>query len=133
VIYTTAKPAPGTSDKGCMPLWACAVEERSNPYLSPRPNWKRERELHARPSGYEPDEVLLFYPANWCPEKCSHLRLFLFREALALSQLSRRNWYARPELNWHAEAQSSHDCVFRLFHHGRMVRILGLAPRSNWV
>ena len=28
-----------------------------------------------------------------------------------LSQLSRRNWYARPELNWHAEAQSSQDCM----------------------
>jgi hypothetical protein len=31
----------------------------------------------------------------WCPEKCSHLRLFLFREALELSQLSRQNWYAQ--------------------------------------
>ena len=35
---------------------------------------------------------------KWCPEKCSHLRLFLFREALELSQLSRRNWYARPSV-----------------------------------
>lgn len=40
-----------------MPLRACSVVERSSPYLSPRPSWKRQRELHARPSGYEPDEV----------------------------------------------------------------------------
>lgn len=85
VIYTTAKPAPGTRDKGLHALTACSVVERSSPCLSPRP--------------------------NWCLEKCSHLRLFLFREALELSQLSRRKWYARPELNWHAEAQSSRDCV----------------------
>jgi hypothetical protein len=33
------------------------------------PNWKRERELHARPSGYEPDEVLFFYPAKMVPRE----------------------------------------------------------------
>lgn len=85
-IYTTARPMPGMSDKGCAPLRACTVVE---------------------------SEVTLVcrHGQKWCPEKCSHLRLFLFREALALSQLSRRDWYARPELNWHAEAQSSRDCV----------------------
>src|SRR4029077_1961452 len=69
VIYTTAKPAPGRCDKGWMPLRACTVVERSNPCLSPRPNWKQERELHARPSGYEPDEVLLLYPAKLVPRE----------------------------------------------------------------
>jgi hypothetical protein len=29
-------------------------------------------------------------PQNWRPEKCSHLRLLLFRQALELSQLSRQ-------------------------------------------
>src|SRR5262249_3075280 len=38
-------------------------------------------------------------PQNWCPEKCSHLRLLLFRQALELSQLSRRDWYAWPGSN----------------------------------
>jgi hypothetical protein len=34
-------------------------------------------------SGYEADEVLLFYPAKkWCPEKCSHLRLLLWEVPL---------------------------------------------------
>jgi hypothetical protein len=27
--------------------------------------WWRERELHTRPSGYEPDEMLLLYPAKF--------------------------------------------------------------------
>jgi hypothetical protein len=61
-LLGTAKPLPGTSDKGCIPLRACSLGE------------------------------MLFYPAKeWCLEKCSHLRLFRFREALELSQLSRRN------------------------------------------
>jgi hypothetical protein len=62
--------------------------------------------LHARPSGHEPDEVLLFYPAkNRCPEKCSHLRLPLFTRTLALSQLSRQCWCRDRDSN--AEAKRS--------------------------
>ena len=68
---------------------------------SPRPNWKRERKLHPRRSGYEPGARLSELSRNnWCPEKCSHLRLLLFRQALELSQLSRHELVrpARVEL-----------------------------------
>ena len=60
---------------------------------SPRPNWKRERESHAGP---------LLHPAkNWCPEKCSHLRLFLFREALCYLSYRGMKWRPRSDLNTH--------------------------------
>ena len=55
--------------------------------------------LHALTLGYEPNEVLLLYPAKLVPEKCSHLHLPLFRQALELSRLSRHLWCADPGSN----------------------------------
>ena len=46
-------------------------------------------------------------PLNWSLEKCSHLRLLLFRQALGLSQLSRGKWCPGPGSNRHAEARGS--------------------------
>src|SRR5215468_446473 len=90
VVYTTAKSVPGICDKGCEPLRDITVGERSNPCLSPRP------EL---PAGV--------IPQKWSLEKCSHLPLLLFRQALGLSQLSRDEWCPGPGSNRHAEARGS--------------------------
>ena len=56
------------------------------------------------------------------PMRVRQVRKMAPREVLATSSLPLQgsacavsaigaNWYARPELNWHAEAQSSRDCV----------------------
>lgn len=110
-IYTTAKPVPGTREKGLHALTACTV-------------W-REVALVCR------------HGPNWCLEKCSHLRLFLFREALELSQLSRQKMVrpARVELARRSTVVSRLRVC--LFHHGRMMRSYemvpspGLAPGSG--
>jgi hypothetical protein len=55
--------------------------------------------------GYEPGGLTTaLLCINWCPEKCSHLRLSLFRGALELSQLPRQNWYPEQELHLHKPA-----------------------------
>ena len=88
---------------GVEPLRSVFVA-RSPKSLGPRAKWMWRVDLHHHRQVYETCAPLfvLRHRSKWCLEKCSHLRLFLFREALALSQLSRRNWCARPELNWHA-------------------------------
>lgn len=88
---------------GVEPLRSAFVA-RSPKSLGPRAmKWMWRVDLHHHRQVYETCAPLfVLRHRRWCPEKCSHLRLFLFREALELSQLSRRNWYARPELNWHA-------------------------------
>ena len=61
-------------------------------------------------------------PQNWCPEKCSHLRLLLFRQALELSQLSRQVWCADPGSNGDARRHGVlSPRVSAEFHHRRML------------
>src|SRR5262249_8709765 len=64
-------------------------------------------------------------PRKWCPEKCSHLRLFLFREALELSQLSRRGMVPRPRFERGGQAFSTLEvCQFPSSRH-----MVGACPR----
>jgi hypothetical protein len=72
-------------------------------------------------------------PRKWCPEKCSHLRLFLFREALGLSQLSRRGWCRDRDSNADAE-RSQRSRYANSLHRGiRLVPVLGFEPRRTTI
>ena len=72
-------------------------------------------ELHHRHQRYERCVLLLNYPAvNWCPEKCSNLRLSLFRGALGPSQLSRQIGTAtriRTEKTFILSERCLPDCI----------------------
>ena len=84
-IYTTAKPVPGTRDRACMPSRHAQ-------------SWR---------------EVALVYRHGQTGASRSARTFVSSSSGKRLSCLSYRGekWYARPELNWHAEAQSSRDCV----------------------
>ena len=72
-------------------------------------------ELHHRHQRYERCVLLLNYPAvNWRLEKCSNLRLSLFRGALGPSQLSRQIGTAtriRTERTFILSERCLPDCI----------------------
>lgn len=108
VVYTTAKLAPGISDKGREPLRVLTQSWREVTLIchhgqkgSGSASCTRDLQVMRL------TRCCSSVPLKWSLEKCSHLRLLLFRQALGLSQLSRGKWCPGPGSNRHAEARGS--------------------------
>ena len=116
VFYTTAKPAPGTVAKGLSLPGEVTLGFAKAKAGSGSASCTRDLQVMSL------TRYCSSIPRNWCPEKCSHLRLLLFRQALELSQLSRHVWCADPGSNGDARRHGVlNPRVSAEFHHRRMV------------
>ena len=116
VFYTTAKPAPGTVAKGLSLPGEVTLGFAKAKAGSGSASCTRDLQVMSL------TRYCSSIPRNWCPEKCSHLRLLLFRQALELSQLSRHEWCADPGSNGDARRHGVlSPRVSAEFHHRRML------------
>ena len=85
--------SPGRRARPSPPVWQLSRAHKVRPHtVLITIDWMWRVDLHHHRQVYETCAPLfVLRHRKWRPEKCSHLRLFLFREALELSQLSRRN------------------------------------------
>jgi hypothetical protein len=94
--------------------------------------------LHSPLSAHETGAKLpSLTPLNWCPEKCSHLRLPVFSGALELSQLSRHGPHDWNRTSTAFRPQRSQHCASTISPRGdvgaprrtrKLVSAAGLEP-----
>ena len=133
-IYTTAKPPPGISDKGRISLRTCVELSEVTLVCRHGQTQKRKRELHARPSGLERDELLLLCPAkNGAPRSA---RTFVSSSSgKRLSCLSYRGEIGECDLERAPGVEPGSGVVGNdISHHARprvLVAAAGLAPAAS--